>query len=162
MVQRYDDSSEDDNDPDGEVVISDKTRRHLDRDHRRLERHEHRKSMEARLDTLTNAVEVMQQLMMKNANQGRNQTCHKVLGASESETTIYHNALRPLPGESMAGSVNKAIIPLHLSDKPDKRVSSSSEEDGPIDTSDELIDGAVIAQLNVLSAWPGQDGSTVK
>ena len=116
--------------------------------------------MEARLDTLTNAVEVMQQLMMKNTNQGRNQTCHKVLGASESETTIYHNALRPLPGESMAGSVNKAIIPLHLSDKPDKRVSSSLEEDGPIDTSDELIDGAVIAQLNVLSAGPGQDGLT--
>ena len=116
--------------------------------------------MEAHLDTLTNVVEVMQQLMMKNANQGRNQTCHKVLGASESETTIYHNALRPLPGESMSGSVNKAIIPLHLSDKPDKWVSSSSEEDGLIDTSDELIDGAVIAQLTVLSAGPGQDGLT--
>ena len=47
VVQRYDGSSGDDNDPDREVVISDKTRRHLDRDHRRLERHEHRKSIEA-------------------------------------------------------------------------------------------------------------------
>ena len=41
VVQRYDGSSEDDNDPDGEVVISDKIWRYLDHDHRRLERHEH-------------------------------------------------------------------------------------------------------------------------
>ena len=113
-----------------------------------------RRSMEEKLDSLTNSVQAMQQLIMQKGyiDSGTGE-CDQTMSlvqntnvhekrANGPETTIYQNAIQPamqLNGEQLPNeldSVNAA----------NKRNSSSSEDD-PIDTSDELIEADIAGKF---------------
>ena len=105
-----------------------------------LEFRESNKKTEQKIDKLTNALVNIQDLILKNGRNSDNKVRGKSITANRnpiqtsSATTIYHNALQPL------SSMNNEQLPDVTQVNQTKRVSSSSEEDAPIDTSDELFD----------------------
>ena len=95
-------------------------------------------TMERKIDTLMNGVVAMQDLMKQQQllspqhAQGKGKPVYETephINAVESGTTIYHNALEKADRQADAGHFGL----------PEKRNSSSSEDD-PIDTSDELLE----------------------
>ena len=101
--------------------------------------------MEEKIDKLTDALVTVQGLIQKNGKRSTvsNTVCRSILKNNdahdrESDTTIYCNTV---PQVSHRG----AVIPTVL---PDKCFSSSSEEDGLIDTSDEIGEADVVEPIN--------------
>ena len=117
---------------DGEVVLSQQTKElwHV----RKLECDltDNNKKLEGKIDKLTSALVVMQDMMQK---QGKDKSGNVQLTIIKSGTTIYHNAVPPIEHNDDIFDRLMANLDLDLS----KRFSSSSEE-GQIDTSDEVID----------------------
>ena len=110
------------------------------------------RKMEAKLDNLTNALEVMQDMVKKSGmntgvnrkSQGRSQPlpCETTLG---SGTTIYQPAIKPLDSREVDPTiqVNEIVTRVHNAEGNSLRFSSSSDE-ALINTSDEFGDEAII------------------
>ena len=109
------------------------------------------KSMEEKLDTLTNTLQVMQEMMIKKGffEDGKNDTAAKKtkkgkksvnshLG-SGSDVTVYKNAVEFV--EPVANETELRVDKDIVFKRRKERMSSSSEE--PIDTSDEMFDAEI-------------------
>ena len=107
------------------------------------------------MDSLTSALVVVQQLLVKDKPAGGKNTSQinknlpvqvgNVVVEGESETTIYHNAVEPIvvgKRTQATEGIQFGIDKLELN----KQISSSSEE-GAIDTGDELVDGQLIGEF---------------
>ena len=126
-------------------------------------KHSHRRSVEEKLDSLTSALAVVQQALLKQGSNSGNehnssgtgnielQAPHvsqvgNVVIAGESETTVYRSAVDPVnindsSKETLANQIDFDKLELG------KRISTSSDE-GMIDTSNEL-EGQVINSFAV-------------
>lgn len=115
---------------------------------KKVKKESYRRSMETKIDNLTNALAKVQQMMVENQsglgpalqpNEGNQVGGDEVVIAAESETTIYKNAVQ-LQNDAIGGphltTPNQDIVELLP-----KRFSNSSDE--PIDTSDELFDEGI-------------------
>ena len=149
-----DDYDYDDNE--NEVVFSQRTKDMMHRERMEKQWLESRHvQMENKLDSLTNALAAVQDMIKKsvafsphnNKGKQKGKKTSKVPSRG-SETTIYKNAVDQVNAGSMDSELNRDILQLHLSAM--KHISSSSDE---VDTSDELIDLA-----NVIS---GESGASV-
>ena len=129
--------------------------------------------MEQKIDHLTNALEAVQQVLLKGNDAGQqgkqnlpstvfDHDKSQVVIAGESETTIYRNAVEPVvPTNSVPVSQISRVsdgIACQL-EEVNKRISSSSE--GLIDTSDEmLLEQDLMNKLIVDAGAAKQCGST--
>ena len=133
------------------------------RDRKRLKKHNHRRSVEQKLDSLTTALAAVQQVLLTQHGQeakGKDIQLSQpqvgnVVVAGESQTTIYRNAVDPVVIPGGNDGAERAILDLDRLNL-DKRVSSSSEE-GVVNTSDELLDGPLTDNF-----IPGQPGDQVR
>ena len=117
---------------------------------KKVKRSEYRKSVENKLDHLTHALEAVQQALLSKevTSKGKEHNLvqnsaggNAVVISGESETTIYRNAIDTQMDSLIDKTTGVGGINLNA-----KRVRTSSE-DGPIDTSDELIDANAIDNL---------------
>ena len=134
-TQEFSNQSRDDHDVSPEV------------DHRivkkwkKQEKERHRASMEAKLDSLTSSLQVMQDLMVKKGIIGEAANREKQDGKEKqlddmSETTVYCNAVLQL---DKTKHVDQLQVDREISFKITEKRDSSSSEDR-IDTSDELME----------------------
>ena len=116
---------------------------------RKAKRREKRKSMEDKIDKLSNAILIMQDFIAKQKDNNGNDKIKKKsvkgkssnehnrqIEASNSETTIYENALNKVTDEE--GHVN-IEVDQEVSFKV-KNINDSTSSEDKIDTSDELIE----------------------
>ena len=113
---------------------------------KKAKRREQRRSMEEKIDKLSDTVLTMQQIIMKNKEEaGAGKAGTNGINSSYSDTTIYHNALARVSNDQIQEYGEEAMtidstdpeITFRLN-KSQNRQSSSSEEG--INTSDELIE----------------------
>ena len=129
---------------DSEVVLSQNTRDQRQIQRLELELNENSRKMEEKLDKLTDALVQVQDLVKKTGKrvvkQGRvtagTGSSVGPAGGAESATTIYQNAIQPID------QVSSRLEDLQVDETNIQQVNrlSSSSEEMPIDTSDEMMD----------------------
>ena len=134
--------------------------------HKKVKRQSYRRSVEQKLDSLTDTLTAVQQVLALQATAGGNTVNeqsnvvnppnvgkNEVIIAGESETTIYKNAVE----WQNASEIEKGFLSLHKDYEQsvnNKRGSTSSEDQ--IDMSDELIEENLVSGVGVANV-PGSD-----